>query len=532
MRLRDQARDLREAPVRLAPRAQPGWVVVAQPVWTMEAWRVLAAPEQPGALPRPGGELVWAKRAGGNAEDFALSVSVVLDGSSLVAGYFRDTATFGPGEPMETALISTGEFGLFVARYKADGSLAWAKRAGVEEYDSGLSISALGDGSALIAGSFLGTATFGPGESGQTVLSAAGQRDVFVARYNAGGSLAWAKRAGGTGHDYGKSVSALVDGSLVVTGYFDDTATFGDGEPGETVLSVAPLGSQPTPYPRYDLFVARYHADGSLAWAKRAGGTGYDYGKSVSALADGSALITGYFDGTATFGDGEPGETVLSAAGQLKRNDVFVARYNEDGSLAWAKRAGGKWYDYGHCVAALADGSALVTGSFDGTVTFGLGEPHETVLTSVGEFDLFVARYNANGSLAWVKRVGGTGQDSSVSALADGSAVVTGYFTATATFGSGESRQTVLTAAGLRDVFVARYNADGSLAWARRAGGAGYDSGSSVSLLASGSAVVTGSFDGTPTLGDGTATFGPGEPGETVLTSAGSLDMFIARFAP
>ncbi|MCG8555618.1 MAG: hypothetical protein MJD61_10085, partial [Proteobacteria bacterium] len=64
-----------------------------------------------------GGELVWAKRAGGSAEDFALSVSVVPDGSSLVAGYFRDTATFGPGEPMETALISTGEFGLFVARY-------------------------------------------------------------------------------------------------------------------------------------------------------------------------------------------------------------------------------------------------------------------------------------------------------------------------------------------------------------------------------------------------------------------------------
>ncbi|MCG8554180.1 MAG: hypothetical protein MJD61_02655 [Proteobacteria bacterium] len=132
-----------------------------------------------GGAAAAGGELVWAKRAGGSAEDFALSVSVVPDGSSLLAGYFRDTATFGPGEPMETALISTGEFDLFVARYEADGSLAWAKRAGVEEYDSGLSISALGDGSALIAGSFLGTATFGPGESGQTVLSAAGQRDVF-----------------------------------------------------------------------------------------------------------------------------------------------------------------------------------------------------------------------------------------------------------------------------------------------------------------------------------------------------------------
>ena len=70
--------------------------------------------------------------------------------------------------------------------------------------------------------------------------------------------------------------------------------------------------------------------------------------------------------------------------------------------LVWAKRAGGnvtggRLYssEDGYGIAVLSDGSALVTGSFNGTATFGPGDPGETLLTSAGGDDIFVARYAA-----------------------------------------------------------------------------------------------------------------------------------------
>ena len=58
------------------------------------------------------------------------------------------------------------------------------------------------------------------------------------------------------------------------------------------------------------------------------------------------------------------------------------------------RRAGGGGWDQGNGVAVLASGSALVTGRFEFTATFGAGEANETTLTSAGSLDIFLARYN------------------------------------------------------------------------------------------------------------------------------------------
>ena len=80
--------------------------------------------------------------------------------------------------------------------------------------------------------------------------------------------------------------------------------------------------------------------------------------------------------------------------------DIFLARYNADGTLAWARGVGAAEWDQGCGVAALSDGSVLVTGSFCETVIFGAGEANETILTAVANGDVFVARYDAGGALA------------------------------------------------------------------------------------------------------------------------------------
>jgi uncharacterized delta-60 repeat protein len=474
------------------------------------------------------GDLLWAKRAGGNGDDYGTGITTLFDNSTVVTGQFAGYAKFGEGEPNETVLDWFNSWDIFVARYNPDGTLVWAKSAGGNSIDYGLGVTTLSDNSAVVTGFFQESATFGSGEPNETNLTSAGNSDVFIARYNPDGTLAWAKSVGGVFYnDIGYGITTLLDNSIVVTGKFGESATFGLGEPNETILISA--GGP------YDIFIARYNPDGTLAWAKSAGGaSGNDNGKGITALSDNSIVVTGFFYESATFGLGEPNQTVLTAAGGLHDSDIFIARFNPDGTLAWAKSAGGSsvdsdWGESGDGITTLSDNSTVVIGSFFESATFGLGEPNQTVLTSDGDPDIFIARYNQDGSLAWAKSAGGENTDDGlgITTLSDNSIAVTGRFFISATFGPGEPNETVLTSAGKYDIFIARYNPDGMLAWAKSAGGTSNqeDAGLGITTLSDNSIAVTGKFGLS-------ATFGPGEPNETVLTAAQGFDIFVARFAP
>ncbi|MCX6644913.1 MAG: hypothetical protein NTY09_00930 [bacterium] len=455
------------------------------------------------------GNLLWAKRAGGTYFENGYGITSLSDNSAVVIGWFTGSATFGPSEPNQTVLTSVGSCNTFIARYNPDGTLAWAKRAGRgNNYEEGLGITTLSDNSTVVTGGFNGSATFGSGEPNETVLTSDGGEDIFIARYNPDGT---GGEFYGLGDDWGNGITTLSDNSTVVTGVFEYSATFGPGEPNQTVLSS--VGSR-------DIFIARYNQDGTLAWAKRAGGISYnDGGYGITTLSDNSTVVTGEFNGSATFGPGEPNQTILTSA---SGNDIFVARYNPEGTLAWAKRAGGGSSENGCGITALSDNSTVVTGWLGESATFGPGEPNEIVLN--GGF--FIARYNANGSLAWAKSVAGA-RGEGITALSDNSTVVTGEFCGSVTFGPGEPIQTNLTSDGYSDIFIAHYNPDGTLAWVKRAGGASTsdDRGFGITALSDNSTVGTGQFFKS-------STFGPGEPNETILTSDGYEDIFIARFNP
>ncbi|MBI4558369.1 MAG: hypothetical protein HY706_12380 [Candidatus Hydrogenedentes bacterium] len=479
------------------------------------------------------GALTWSVGAGGGSYDYGNAIAALPNRGVAVAGKFYGGAIFGEGEPGATPLFEIGFGDVYVACYEPNGALVWAKRAGASGEDHAKSITALPDGAVAITGYFYGTATFGLGEAGEETLSAAGgtsDADLFVAKYNSDGTLAWARRAGGSYFlDSGSDITGFPDGSVALTGTFYGNATFGSGEAVEVTLAAA------GDYNDSDVFVAKYGPDGTLMWAKRAGSSNFesslDYGSSIAALDGGSMIVTGGFQGTATFGPGEAGSSTLTATGDSHDSDVFVAKYNSDGTLAWVTRAGGPSVDHGSSVAALPDGGAAVTGWFYDKATFGPGEADEVVLTAAGgaeDWDVFVAKYHPNGTLAWAGRAGSSSSDygCGIAALPEGSVVVTGYFSGEASFGlATDTPVTLLAAGGFDDwdIFVAEYHPDGALVWAKRAGGNDTDIGNDIVALPDGSVAVTGNFSDV-------ATFGPGEPGQSALSSTGGYDTFVARF--
>jgi len=393
------------------------------------------------------GTLAWAKQAGGSMYDYGYDITTLSDNSIMVTGNIIDSATFGQGESNETTLITNGTYDIFIARYNPDGTLIWAKHAAGISDDSSNAVTTISNNSTVVTGYFYDTSTFGEDEPNETTLTSAGKSDIFIARYNPDGTIAWAKRAGGTTIEFGRALTTLSDNSIIAAGVFRGTSTFGEGEPNETILSTAGYS---------DIFVARYNPDGTLVWARQAGGTREDTGIAITSFSDNSFVATGYFSSTATFGQGEPNQTILTSAGN---SDIFIARYNTDGMLVWAKQAGGTTGDAGNGITSLSDNSFVATGYFSSTATFGQGEPNQTILTSAGYADGFITRYNPDGSLAWAKRVGGLEIDIGygITTLLDNTTVVTGDFSGSSTFGAGEPKETILWSTGLYDIFVARF---------------------------------------------------------------------------
>jgi hypothetical protein len=195
-----------------------------------------------------GGRFAWARGEGGELTDFATAIESGPSGFILVGG-IEGNPFFGAGQPSETELTSAGDLDLFFAKYSHDGTLEFVKTAGGEGLDLAQGAVLLPTGEAVVVGHFSGTAVFGGGEPNETTLVSSGDDDIFVSKHRADGTLEWAVQAGGEWSDRGYSVAAVDDDFLYVTGYFESTAVFGQGQSNETAL--VSDGS-------YDIFIAKY----------------------------------------------------------------------------------------------------------------------------------------------------------------------------------------------------------------------------------------------------------------------------------
>jgi len=474
-----------------------------------------------GDIVAPPEEFAWGRSAGGQGDDYARAIAAGPDETLFVTGNIEGSATFGMGEMEETTLVSAGLRDMFVAKFLRTGQLSWVRHAGGSQDDSGRGLAVAKDGSVLVAGSFIDVATFGAGEANEKTLSSTGGEDIFVARFATDGALLWAHSAGGIDHDRAHDIAITADGGALVVGEFQDTVVFGEGELKETTLPF---------YRARDIFLARFESDGTLAWVRRAGGDGENIGRAVAATADGGALITGEFRDAALFGEGEANETTLVAQSAA---DVFVARYGADGSLTWVRRMGSASStdaadDVGWDIVATADGGVLVTGEFGENAIFGEGEANQTTLVATGLSNLFLCKLDGDGNLIWLARSKGSFVDAGVGVAEteDGGAVVTGRFHGTTRLDLENGVPIELDSEGLFDIMTARYDADGSLVWAKHAGGySGDDEGYGVAVAPDGGVLIAGAFAER-------AEFGDDPDGTTYLQSRGMRDVFVAKLSP
>ncbi|MCX6283749.1 MAG: hypothetical protein NTW31_05905 [Bacteroidetes bacterium] len=217
-------------------------------------------------------------------------------------------------------------------------------------------------------------------------------------------------------------------------------------------------------------------------WAKCAGGSD-DKAKSVAVGASGNVYIAGKFISKQIAFD--------STSLQNKCwSSMFLVKYDANGNVLWAKSTGKDTYDDAVSIALDASENIYVAGEFNSTFE------GPTVKIIYRNTSIFVSKYDSSGEVLWRKNISGSKDIEIASAATDptGNIYIAGGFNSPRiNFGSSVLNNSDKTG-NSKDMYFAKYDANGNFLWAKSAGGAYDDWASSIATDASGSVYVAGRF--------------------------------------
>ena len=247
---------------------------------------------------------------------------------------------------------------------------------------------------------------------------------------------------------------------------------------------------------------------GQLQWVKSQ--QAVSSANSVKVDSAGNVIIVGSFRDAIDFGTG-----LMTAAGGTI-GDIFVAKYNPQGSILWSKAFGAAHNDSAESVSIDSSNNIVVTGYFSDTVNFG----GVTLTNNSSSFDVFVAKFNPAGALLWAKSFGGANLDRGYAVTvnkASGEIILAASFEVTANFGG-----VTLTSHGT-SIALVKLSAAGNVIWAKERGDTGTVSSAipqDLAVYGNGDVGVTGEFVSQANLGGGII----GIPGN-------SYSLFVAKYS-
>lgn len=411
---------------------------------------------------------------------FVRSQALVCDssGNSYITGYYRDQ--LGPYQ-------SKGSDDVFVAKYDSSGNQTWLLSLGASLEEQAYDLALSADGRRLyVAGMFRDTLAIG-----RDSLFGQGQTDMFVLELDSAARLQRAWSFGGAGYDYAYSIVLDRQGGFFLTGSFEQSIDFGNGQ------QVQSQGSA-------DICALHINSQGLCTWAQAFGGPGYDAGQSLCLSARGRLYLCGYFANTAGFASQH-----LQSQGS---SDAFVLQLDTaQGQLLWLETFGGTGVDNATALATDSLENLYLAGNFHGR----LQSSSFSDKVAAGESDYYLAAWDSLKTPRWLLRDGGL-HDERVARLQVAQnrfLYLAGSFEGLGQFGpdSVESRHNPL------DAFVAKYNSDGEYKQFHQMGGWGNDLALGLAVRGELDVLVTGVFQLMAYFPD-------------TLFAQGSSNVFLARF--
>ena len=324
------------------------------------------------------------------------------DNNLYILGIFKDNNL-----QIGTQLLTKrGGYDIFLCSYDSDGNFRWATCIGSASNDDIAGITLDASNNIYIGGAYSNTVYFTPTD--YITIPYSGY-DSFIAKYSSNGSFLWARRVF-SGTDVQRLQDIELDrdnNQIVVVGTFKTQMKYYNGTDTTTLTAMGPK----------DQFIATLNtsatsvSDISVFRTSNQSTTfkkvkNYIIGSSVNGYyISGDLVDTIYLDPSSIYP-----VTDKKYSASLNKNDALLIQVDENLDPQWARRGGGSANDHVNSSRPFTDGSIYITGKTESstvTTTFDSTETSQSAtLTNLGVMDYYIAKYNLEGRLMWVKRDG------------------------------------------------------------------------------------------------------------------------------
>jgi len=259
----------------------------------------------------------------------------------------------------------------------------------------------------------------------------------------------------------------------------------------------------------------------TLDWVKKINSESL-YIRSSETNSTGDLIIVGYFSGTIDF---DPSSATMNLTASGTSDDLFIAKYLNTGTLAWAKKIGGASSESIYDVTIDNNNNIVISGNVKGIVDV---NPSTTVsnIGSAGVTTTFIAKYTNLGNFTWVKTFNSNINFYHLSCDKSGRVIATGKHKGTADFNPSPSTNNSLTAStNSDDIFIASYNSSGTYSWAKTFGNNNSveEFVNDIFVDANNDIYVTGEFNGP-------VDFDPSSSSYYLTSTGGTPDVFFNKF--
>ena len=280
-------------------------------------------------------------------------------------------------------------------------------------------------------------------------ISANTGSSVYLIKYAPSGNLIWKRMYNANASDERLDL-ALKNNTLVWSAGFSGTQTFGD-----STFTSANSGAA------YSVVFISLDLDGNFNWANQLNVDLAEYASIDMAIDENSNVyFTTAFEGSISTVSGSYSSTGIGG-------DILYGKINSTGNFAWINRIGNNEDDKSGNIILDNNGDILLSGRFTTTLTIGTNS-----LSSPVGYDWFLTKLNStNGTAIWAISEGGLGSEDRISAIGVNpwnEIIITGRYASSFSFGTQS-----ISSVGNDDIFVAKYSASGSFVWVKTFGTTG-----------------------------------------------------------
>ena len=242
----------------------------------------------------------------------------------------------------------------------------------------------------------------------------------------------------------------------------------------------------------YDVMVTKLTLDAqSLVFSTYFGGNEEEWATDVAVDSDGNIAVIGRTDSEnfptlnaiqETYGGGSADEPC----------DIFIIKFNENGTLLFSTYWGGSWDDWSHGVGFDSSNNIIISGGSSSTDYYTVNA-HQDTHSPGTTADVVVTKFSSNGqSVLFSTFLGGSGAESGMALAIDNNdnILVTGTTQGTV-FPTYNAYQTTVT--GFSACFLAKFNPTGVLQFATTIDGSSMENGHAVAFDDQNNPIIAGS---------------------------------------